>query len=152
MTQFFQFVLDISESFRTNKISDKLKKAGYDFRTADKSSGEQTYITSVPAEDAHSTNIACKEFEDHKIVVKYYNDCYDEADMIFTISESGINFSFRGEDYENIEKDEYFNLTMCFSKKMISFDYIKEIHENLNKLEGMTLFYAQDEELEYGYA
>lgn len=147
-----EFVFDISESFKTNTIAPKLKEAGYEFRKADKSSGEQIYITSALTEDSYSTNVACKEDKENEILVKYYNDCYDEYDMMFKITESGISFNFRGETYENIEKDEYFNLTMCFSKKMINFDCITEIQKNLNKLTGFTLFYAQDEEIEYGYA
>jgi len=156
MTGFLQYVLDISESLRTNILSDKIKSSGYDFRISekdedDKSSIRTVYITSTGYGIA--TNLASKDDvpEDFVVTLKYYNNSYDEHDMFFIINSSGIAFHFRGEVYEDIQKDEYFNLTMCFSNKMISFDEIKGIHNNLDKLVGFTLYYAQDEEKQYGY-
>ena len=158
MTPFLQYIFDISESYRTGELNQRIKDAGFEFRKSeededDKSSVGELYITSND-EFGKSINLSTKEGNksEFEITLKYYNDSFDEHDMLFIIKYSGITFHFHGEVYENIEKDEYFNLTMCFSNKMISFDNVKDIHDNLDKLLGFTLLYAQDEEIQYGYA
>lgn len=156
MSPFVQYVLDIADSYKNNKINPKL--TGCFFQDTDNGdNGNFEYIT-----DSKYLSISVKDDNHNNFFgIKCYfasdTNTYYESDYVYLINDKGINIShdesYKNITYKNVDKDDYFNIMIGSEfQQVIDYNDLLVLKENLDKIRGIELLYTFGEEIKYGYS
>lgn len=155
MNNFWEYMFDVANSIKTDKVSERLTKAGFTLEIDQDEDGTGTFEQkSLIRTKSNLDTILLAYHRDNStdVELKYFTDDYDMVDMRFNITKKSINLVIGKDVYRNINKTDYFNVTISYDgNSIVDFDIIKELQKHFDVFEGMVILYAPNEEIEYGY-
>lgn len=155
MNNFWEYMFDVVNSIKTDKVSERLTKAGFtieiDQDEDDTGSFEQKSLIRTES-NFDTILLAYHRDNSTSVELKYFTDDYDISDMVFNITKKSISVTIGDTTHKNINKTDYFNMTISYSgNSIVDFDIIKELQKHVEVFEGMVILYAPNEERDYGY-
>lgn len=151
MNTFMQYMFDVVTSLTCPDVPEKLEKSFHRI-ISESLGGDITRRILKNYYDEDNTVLAYIQSNDSGLKFKYFTDDFECSDMEFTITEDNIDLTVGKDLHTSISKTDYFNITVGYNgNSIIDFDKILELQKHVEKFEGITILYAPNEEIQYGY-
>lgn len=151
MNNFMQYMFDIVKSLTGDVVTEKLSRTSHNIKD-ENLGGNVTRRILKNYKDEDNTVLGYIQSNDTGLKFKYFTNDYESSDMEFHISTDCIDLIVGSTKHEDISKSDYFNITVGYSgNSIMDYETILELQRNVEYFEGITILYAPEEEIQYGY-